>query len=308
MNTLFGGRKKSRVSYMAEEDSNQYSSEHTISFTEKAWYENVWEYCKEIPNELSTFATVVVSMWAVAEVVMRASGERVSLDKLAIPILVLAVAVLLYRTYRSKREYVPDALVGESETTKSIFRKQKCGWSAALAKRMLEERIQEADAAMERIDKGSEFIAPTHMDDDDYFKWLQTRPELMLRMVRSAALLCTQEVPVALSSMKDEGDLPVLKREVLALAAMYESAKDAEAEWHGVIPPDEFADIHEMVYGWTTPIRNGVRSFLEVLDTLAKIDRRALKKGTASVPSFNIVFEEPKNIDEFSRRLDQYHA
>lgn len=75
-----------------------------------------------------------------------------------------------------------------------------------------------------------------------------------------------------------------------------------------MVPPDEFADIHEMVYGWTTPIRNGVRSFLEVLDTLAKTDRRALKKGTASVPSFNVVFEKPENIDDFSRRLDRYHA
>lgn len=247
-------------------------------------------------------------MWAVAEVVMRASGERVPLDELAIPILVLAFALLLYRTYCAKRDYVPDALVGESEAVKSIFRKQKCGWSAALAKRMLEERIQEADAAMERIDKGSEFIAPRHMEYDDYVDWLQTRPELMLRMVRSAALLCTQEVPIALGATKGEDDLPALKREVVALAATYESAKNVEIEWHGVVPPDDFLDLHQMVYGWTSPIRNGVRSFIEVLDTLAKVDRRELKKGTASVPSFNIVFEKPDNIDEFCRRLNEHQA
>jgi len=294
---------------MTEDDnSNQYSGSHAFSFTEKPWYEHVWEYCKGVPGELSTFATVVVSMWAVAEVVMRASGERVPLEELAIPILVLASAVLLYRTYRSKRAYVPDALISESETSKLIFRKQKCGWSAALAKRMLEERIQETDAAMERIDKGSEFIEPRHMDYDSYVEWLQTRPELILRMVRSAALLCTQEVPIAIGSTKGESDLPALKREVQALASMYESAKDVEIEWHGVVPPDEFTDIHKMVYGWTIPIRNGVRSFIEVLDTLANIDRRALKKGTASVPPFNIVFEAPENIDEFSRRLSEYQA
>lgn len=294
---------------MTENDNeDQYSGSHTFSFTEKRWYEHAWEYCKGIPDESSTFATIVVSMWAVAEVVMRASGESVPLDELAIPILVFAATVLLYRTYRSKRDYVPDALVRESEDAQSIFRKQKCGWSAALAKRLLEERIQEADAAMERIDKGSEFIAPSHMDYDDYVEWLQTRPELILRMVRSAALLCTQEVPVAVGSTKGESDIVALKREVTALAMMYESAKDVEIEWHGVVPPNEFADIHEMVYGWTAPIRSGVHSFLEVLDQLAKIDRRALKKGTASVPSFNIVFEKPENIDEFSRRVSEYHA
>lgn len=177
---------------MAEDNEGRYSCSHTFSFTEKAWYEHAWDYFKGIPNELSTFATVVVSMWAVAEVVMRASDERVPLDELAIPILVLASAVLLYRTYCSRRNYVPDALVGESETVKSIFRKQRCGWNAALAKRMLEERIQEADAAMERIDKGSEFIEPRHMEYDGYVKWLQARPELILRMVQSAVLLCTQ--------------------------------------------------------------------------------------------------------------------
>lgn len=279
---------------MTEDDDNDhYTGSHTFEFTEKAWYEHIWEYCKGIPNELITFATVVVSIWAVAEVVMMASDERVPLDELAIPILVVAFAVVFYRTYVTKRDYVPDALAGESEATKSIFRKQKCGWNSALAKRMLEDRIRETDAAMDRIDKGSEFIAPTHMNYDDYVAWLQTRPELMLRMVRSAALLCTQELPVAIGSTKGENDLAALKREVLALAAMCESAKDVEVEWHGVVPPEEFANVHEMVYGWTNPIRNGVRSFLEVLNSLAKIDRREIKKGTASPPSFNIVFEKP---------------
>lgn len=40
---------------MKEDAANyQYSSQHTISFTEKAWYEHAWEFCKEIPNEFST--------------------------------------------------------------------------------------------------------------------------------------------------------------------------------------------------------------------------------------------------------------
>ncbi len=288
-----------------KDDSEYYSGFHTFTFTEKAWYEHLWEYCKGIPREAGTFATVVVSMWAVAEVFMRASGQRVPVDELALPILVLAFAVLLYRTYRAKADYVPEALVGESEAARSIFRKQKCGWSAALAKRLIEDRIQEADGVLYRIDKGSEFIVPTHMDYYDYVDWLRTRPELILRMVKSAALLCTQEVPAAIGATRGENDLPALKREVVALVAMYESAKNMEVEWHRVVPPEDCENIHEMVYGWTIPIRKGVHNFLEVLDALSKVNRRALKKGAVSMPSFNIEFEEPENIDEFCRRIDE---
>lgn len=290
-----------------DNDRVEYAGEHTFSFTEKTWSEHAWEYCKGIPNEFGTFATVVVSTWAVAEVVMRASGESVPLNELATPILALAFAILLYRTYCSKRDYVPAALIGESEATKSIFRKQKCGWNAALAKHMLEDRIQGADAAMERIEKGSEFIAPKLVEYDEYVRWLQTRPELTLRMVRSAAQLCTQELPLVLGSTRSERDLSDLKREVQTLAAVYESAKAVESEWHAVVPPNELKDIHEMMHGWTIPIRSGVHSFLNVLDTLANIDRRSLKIGTASVPSFKIVFEKPENIDELTRRLELYN-
>ena len=276
-----------------------------MTFSEKTWYEDWWDYFKWLSGQIDTFAAVAISSWAVSEVLMAASDHRVPIEDLALPVLVLATVVALYRAYRKKSGYVPASLVGESATSKGIFRKQKCGWNAALARQMLEERLQAADAALRRIEKGSEFIGPRQMDYNDYVVWLQMRPEMVLRMVRSAALLCTQEVPIAICSTKGEDDLVGLKREIVALSAIYECAKEAEVEWHEVVPPDEFREVHEMVYGWTQPIRNGVHRFLDILDELANVDRKTLKLGTASLPSFEIVFEKPDNLNEFSRRLDQ---
>lgn len=188
---------KVRILSMAEDrDDGLYSGSHTFSFTEKTWYEHVWEYCKKMPAEIGVFAALVISTGAIAEVISRASGEYVSIEELAGPILLFSSTVLLYRMYRSKRDYVPNALVGESEAVKYIFVKQKCGWNAALAKRMLEDRIRNVDASMERINRGAEFIEPRKVDRSCYIDWLQSRPESLTRMIRSVALMCTQEVPI----------------------------------------------------------------------------------------------------------------
>ncbi|MFB4202649.1 hypothetical protein KBTX_01651 [wastewater metagenome] len=290
----------------ASKDDGQYSGSHKISFTEKRWYEHGWDYCTWLPQQLGTFASVAISLWAVAEVLMVASGRRVSIDELAVPILVVAIIVVLYRAYSAKHEYVPAPLHGESKAVKDIFQKQRCGWNAALAKQMLEDRLEEADGALSRIDKGAEYIPPQKLEYDEYLTWLQTRPEVVLRMVHSAALLCTQEIPVAIGSAKDEEALPELRREVEALSSLYTCAKDAEVEWHGVLPPEDFEGVHEMMYGWTQPIRKGVHQFLGVLAELESVDRKALKKGIASLPAFSIVFESPPNIEEFSRRVQAF--
>lgn len=105
---------------------------------------------------------------------------------------------------------------------------------------------------------------------------------------------------------KKEGDLPALKQELVALTLMYEKARDMEVEWRQLVPPDELLDIHEMARGWSTPIRNGIRDFLEVLSVLESVDRHKVKKGEIVLPSFNIVFDPPENVGEFNRRVSEY--
>ncbi len=79
-------------------------------------------------------------------------------------------------------------------------------------------------------------------------------------------------------------------------------------EAHGmtyVIPQELLVEAHEMTYGWTDPIREGINKFTSILHELSTLDKKVLKAKTVEAPTFNIDFPKPKNVEEFCKRLDE---
>lgn len=285
-------------------DDGQYSGAHNIEFTEKRWYEAALEYLKFLPSEAPTFAALVISLWALAEVIMAAVGNRAPVANFAAPILTVSVIAISFKAYIRFKNYVPATLKSESPQVKQIFRKQRCGWNMAITRQMLDDRISRAEIELERVMRGAAFILPTHLNGREYFSWLVSRPDTIKRLLRSVSVLCTHDLPNIVGDVKDEGGLSRLQVEVDALAALYLHLKDFEIDCHKVMPPEPFEEVHEMTHGWTEPIRRGVDEFLTVLEQLASLDAKSIKEGTLEPPSFEIKFEAPENLEGFCRRID----
>lgn len=231
-------------------------------------------------------------------------GEQITLGILAAPALLTAFVVSAYKAFLKYRAWVPEALTSESNATQAIFRNGKSGWQFALTGQMLTERLAASDRTLNRVALGSEFLAPKRLALEEYSQWLQDRPETLLRLVRSVAIQCTSELPAILASTRSADQLADLKSGAVQLAALYKFAADFEVDCHSVQPPEPFDELHKMTYGWSEPIRNGIRDFMAILAQLAAIDRKALKAGKVAVPTFNIEFKSPPNIDDFSRKLE----
>lgn len=285
-----------------------HKGQHNIQFTEKRWYESVWEFLRFLPGETPTFVALVVSLWAMAEVIMAAAGNRVSIETLAASVLAVAVTAAGFKAHRRFRSYVPKTLQPESAQVQQIFRKQRCGWQLALTHQMLIDRIGKAEIELDRVSRGAAYVRPKHLSGRDYLSWLTSRPKAIQRLVHSVAVLCTQDLPAIIADTRDEGALDRLQVEVEALAALYQHAKNFEMECHEIVPPEPFGDVHKMTHGWTQTIRDGAAEFLGVLSQLASLDAKAIAAGEIQPPSFNIVFKVPGNIDEFCRRLDLIDA
>jgi hypothetical protein len=285
-----------------------HSGQHSIEFTEKRWYESALDFLRFLPGEAPTFAALVVSLWAISEVVMAAAGNRVPVATLAASVLAIAAMAAGLKAYGRFRRYVPKTLQPESSQVQHIFRKQRCGWQLALTRQMLIDRIARSEIELDRVSRGAAFVYPRHLSGWEYFSWLTSRPEAIQRLVHSVAALCTQDLPAVVAGVRDEGALGRLQVEVDALAALYEHAKNFEIECHEIVPPEPFDDVHKMTHGWTQTIRNGVEEFLRVLSQLASLDPKAIEAGEIQLPSFNIVFEAPDNLDEFCRKLDLIEA
>lgn len=287
-------------------DGGRHVGAHVFSFSEKTPRERLREFGKRLYGELGTFLATAVSLWAFAEAIAAAMNGRAPVERLAIPVLFFALAVGMYRAYRKLRDYTPDVLKTESNEVKRIFQKQQCGWNAAIARQMLLDRIRAAEATLERMKSGAEYAQPVEMEEQAYYKWLRSRPSAMMRMSHAVMVLCTREVPSVVGRTASEADLPSLRDEIDALGRVYSAARDMEMDCYRIVPPGKFAAIHDLTVGWTDSIRDGVSQLCGVLEDIAKVDRRSLAAGTATLPTFSIVIGSPPALDEFNERIEAF--
>lgn len=286
----------------------RYAEQHSFTFTEVTWYERIWKFASYIPKQIPLFAAVTASFWGVSEVLAEVGGETFSLKDLAIPALLTALVVSAYRAFKEYVAYVPDALASESKAAKTVYRNGKFGWQFALAREMLLRRLSEFDRTLNRMDTGSQFIRPVHMSGADYLTWLQGRPEILVRLVHAVAVQCTAECPRVIGLTKDEDDLSALKSAIDQLAALYEETTRFELEVRGVVPPDELKEIHQMTFGWSSPVRRGMVRFVEVLEAISSLNVKRVLAGQDSMPDFGMEFLPPENLDEFIKELDSAQA
>ncbi len=115
---------------------------------------------------------------------------------------------------------------------------------------------------------------------------------------------CVTDLPGAISITVSEGDVVKMKVEIDALAKLYITATAFERDCHAIVAPGEFKSVHEMTYGWTDTIRDGVHDFIDIIAKLATLDKKVLRKGSKELPVFEFNFNPPGNVDEFNRRLE----
>jgi len=282
-----------------------YENSHRIFFYEKQWFEHIWDFIRNNFQELITFFVLTGTLWGFVLVLTEALDNRAAIGEFALPVIIIGVLAVFYKAYIKCITYTPETLQEESDAVKIIFRKQKCGWQYALAWQMLSDRIGNINMTLERIDKGAEFIEPAYLTSEDYDEWLKLRPIALTRLVHASMIQCTDELPSFLATTKHEKQLTELKSRILALVQLYEHTKKYEIECYQIVPQEQFIKLHEMTYGWTHPIQEGINEFMNILLALANIDRKLLKLGEAQVPDFNIVIRVPDNVEEFCGRLDE---
>jgi hypothetical protein len=283
-----------------------YDTQHTVTFTETSLLDRLKRFAPFLPKEIPLFAAVTISFWGVAEVLAEFGGGAISLKSLAAPALATAFAVTSYKAVQKYRASVPEALSDESSASRSIHRKGRCGWQFALALQMLKERTNSSDRMLQRIENGASFVAPQVLDHKEYLDWIRRRPEVVLRLLRSVAVQSTSELPSVLAKPHSDSFLVDLKDSVSELSKLYQETVTFELESRSVDPPDELTKAHEMTYGWSNPIRDGIREFLGVLEQISQIDPRSARNDGSPPPSFGIKFDPPPNIDEFTQELKRH--
>lgn len=214
----------------------------------------------------------------------------------------ISFIVSISRCIYSYRTAIPVGLEGESNHVHRIARDKKHFWEYALFYQLLNDRVSAIDQELNDILRGKVHVKVLRsLSDDEYVKWLQLRPENLLKIVEVAKRLLIIELGHTLSSSDDiEVDHKRLLRFSNLVSDLYRELYEYEIEGRQILVPDDFRLLHEIQSDWVASIRDGINQMITIVNGIASRDKndRSPIKGT-------IIFEEPPRIEEFNSELQR---
>jgi hypothetical protein len=282
------------------------TKEHSLTFSYKTIFEHFLCFIKLLPKQLPKIATLFISIWAISEIILFEDNNKLHI--ILVPSIIIVIVMALYDNLQQYLKTSPDILLSESKKARKLFFHQKLGWQYAIAKEMLENRIIELELSLIRIRQNAEYIVPNFISDDDFIIFIKLQPENILRLIEAAKIACVHFLPNAISTMKkgEEIELNFLLKEINNVAMIYSHAINYERSIYAIKPSEEFEAIHELMKGWTDPIRDGINQFINLLEKLSTLKRKDLKNLKNTITEVKITFSPPKNIDDFQKSIDAY--
>ncbi len=287
-----------------DSEKDNVSNEVTGSLTYMPWYEHIKE---AILGHWKTLILYSVGgfgiFWGLIEAVSF-FYPYLNLNNGIVLFIVLTICLVgaVLRCFIDYRHAIPQGLEDESPIIQGIARSKKHFWEYALAYELVRNRIEIIDQKLEDILKNRIHIKVVKsMDVESYIKWMQTRPENLLRIVETAKQLLIFDLVHAIHSEDgEEIDLYKLIRVVGLVGDLYKSTYDFEVEGREIIIPEGFELAHEIQFEWTSVIRDGFHQMLSILKSIAERE----KDNFAPVEA-TITFEVPPRIDEFCEELER---
>ncbi len=190
---------------------------------------------------------------------------------------------------------VPEGLENVSRKARRIAHLQRPRWQFQFAKYLLAERLGPIDRELRDLQANRSFVVSYKPKTlQDYIEWSQSRIQNLLKMLHVAKEVIIQHFPAAINSSEDK---PVEPRAVLdavdTLTRFYTETIEFDRSLRAVMPNESVNATHEMMFTWSSPIRNAVHEVFRYLQQIIDTPK-------SSTVHFNLVFESPPRIDEFN--------
>lgn len=286
----------------SEENNVEHRSENTLTYL--SWHEHIkLFFVQQWIMLILNFSGAVISVFGFIELV-KFFKPQANLNTHYV-LLSLVMCSGLFAILRCAFLYlktVPKGLENESVTIQRIARSKKHFWEYVFVHERLEFNLKTIERQLEDILNNRVHInIVKELSADEYIKWVQIRPQNILRIVHVAKQLLIVELVNGLSSSDDnEADYQRFIRLTDLIAALYKELYQYEVDARQISMPDEFRAIHDMQSDWVVSIRDGFQQMMSVLKAISVRERGDLSpvKGT-------IVFEEPPRLAEFSTELQK---
>ncbi|HCG8254122.1 TPA: hypothetical protein NJ905_004426 [Vibrio parahaemolyticus] len=286
----------------SEEHNVKHRSENTLTFL--SWYEHLQLlFIQQWKMLILNFSGAVISMFGFIELV-KFFKPHANLNSKYVLLTLVAFSALfaILRCAFSYLTSVPKGLEDEPIAIQNIARSKKHFWEYAFVHERLKVNLTTIDSQLEDVLNDRVHInIVKELNADEYIKWVQIRPQNVLRIVQVAKQLLIVELVNGLSSSDDhEVDYQKFIRLTDLITDLYKDLYQYEVDARQIAVPDEFRAIHDMQSEWVVSIRDGFQQMMSVLHSISVRNKNDLSpvRGT-------IVFEEPPRLTEFSTELQR---
>ncbi|MEX0678079.1 MAG: hypothetical protein WD063_13440 [Pirellulales bacterium] len=197
---------------------------------------------------------------------------------------------------------VPEGFERVSTHARRIAHLQRPLWEFHLAKTLLAQKLGAFERELRDMEAGRFFVNAEKPESlQAYIRWAGTRTENLFNMLSVAKQLILNDFPAALQSTAENPAEPKrILGAVESLARFYGETVAFERSSRAVLPSEHLKELHQLQLGWSDSIRDGVRQLFRFLQQMCECD----PDGENHI-HFQIVFEEPNGVSQFSEELDR---
>ncbi|QDV61092.1 hypothetical protein [Crateriforma conspicua] len=273
-----------------------------IAFTYRSLRSHLREYLSRPFPIIACAVAVFGVLWTIGEATIQftdANPRGVSSYLLLVGASI--VASLAWTIYEYVH-HVPDGFENVFPAAQRIAHLQRPLWEFRLAKSLLAQRLAPYERELRDMESGRYFVIAEKPESlQAYIRWAGARNENLFSMLDVAKELILNDFPASLQSTDTESADPKrILDAVERLGRFYGETVAFERASRAVMPSDDFKELHQLQFGWSDSIRDGVRQLFQFLQRMCECDPH----GDNHI-KFEIVFDEPDNVSRYCDELDR---
>lgn len=274
-----------------------------VKFTRKSFFDHVVGVAHKWRTFLLT-AVAIFGVWMTAEAPAYFLDAALRDGSFYLGGVTISLAGALFWTIRAYLRDCPVGLEHESPNARRIAQVQRARWEYRLARQLLQDVLLDLDDELAALADGRVFVPVERKPDPtDYAEWAGLGPANVLRMLEVAQQLLVLDLPTALGSPDNDGKPREIRNVVYRIRDLYRATLAFEQSRRSVEPPEGAERLHELQFGWTDPVRDGVRQMFGFFE--AVLDLESIKDAEVA---YTVTMDSPANVQKFNEELERLTA
>jgi Predicted nucleotide-binding protein containing TIR-like domain len=193
-------------------------------------------------------------------------------------------------------------LANENDIVKKIAIEKPEFWEYFLSSELLKSRLKEINSSYLELEKGLVFQKNRSLEFEEYLKWARNLWNDIIRLMEIMEKLFMVELINSYGEPGEAGSVIEIKSVVDRITSICKEFLAWEYDVQGVVAPEEFKEVAEIMKGWTKPLFDEINKFPELIEQSFNPENLA-KNNEVKI---KLKFDAPPNVERISEILKSY--